>query len=119
MAKTFHPKMVKIFLLRNTLKRIFMLFPEFTKNENLSPTKSDQIRPNPTGGFRRNTMVGFGWGSPRGDLSINQRVKKIPWPLSLGPVLVRVHSVFYLILGTKFKSNSMVLKRSLLEIICF
>ena len=46
MAKTFHQKMVKIFSIRNTLKRIFMLFPEFTKNQN--PTKSDRIRPNPT-----------------------------------------------------------------------
>ena len=46
MAKTFHPKIENFFSLRNTLKRIFMLFPEFTKNQN--PTKSDQIRPNPT-----------------------------------------------------------------------
>ena len=68
MAKTFHQKVVKIFSIRNTLKRIFMLFPEFTKNQN--PTKSDQIRPNPTKSdqIRRNPTVGFGrgstWGGP-------------------------------------------------------
>ena len=72
MAKTFHPKIEKNFSLRNTLKHIFMLFPEFTKNQN--PTKSDQIRPNPTksdqvrpsptksDGIRRSDSVGVAPG---------------------------------------------------------
>ena len=42
----FLPKNGQIFSLRNTVKRIFMLYPEFTKNQN--PIKSDGIRRNPT-----------------------------------------------------------------------
>ena len=98
MAKTFHPKIVFFFSLRYTLKRIFMLFPEFTKNQN--PTKSDQIRPNPTkfdqvrpnladsDGIRRSDLVGVA----RGGTSLS--VKSCSQPKSPAPacvVLYRLH----------------------------
>ena len=93
--KIFNTKMVKIFPLRNTLKRIFMLFPEFTKNKN--PTKSDQVRPNPTksGGFRRT----------QGDLCINQSVKKVLGLCPLARCLFE-YTVFFSYPGYKIQIKS-------------
>ena len=72
--RLFTQKSKKFFSLRNTVKRIFMLFPELTKNQNpteshrIQPnsTDSDQIRPSPIASdlIQRFPTVWLGRGSP-------------------------------------------------------